>query len=512
MKNSRFTFFQESFSTLPSEWRERVLSSFSRISLKRFLSLKSLIVLGFIIAVIPLFFGVMYAAEAMRETAALGRTMNTEVFEQTKTVRLVLQKAADVERKAKLFILLSDPDLRQPYERQSYESMRTSFKQALSQLLKLHLDNKTALLVNELGEKENLIYQQIIAAESGDNPSLPVDEAFQGLRESSAALSREFERHIDSQFRELSQYTESLEQGLLLKGLLLLLLACVFIALLLAAVAKSMRQLDAAIRRLGSGQLAEPITVDGPTDLRYLGHRLEWLRTHLTELEASKQQFVHHVALEINAPLQALGKNAALLAGLHGKGLETEIAQSLQADIEKLQTVADELLRYSRINTQPGSLSKQTVNMKELLESVIADFQTPIQAKALTLKKLLRAVEVSGDREQLRTIAEQLLANAVKYSPSEGEIRILLRDSGFQMELEIEDEGPGIDPEERTQAFEPFFRGKSAQAPDREQGPGLGLSIVREYVANHQGKVEFIDSRQDQAGARILVQIPLSDT
>jgi len=78
------------------------------------------------------------------------------------------------------------------------------------------------------------------------------------------------------------------------------------------------------------------------------------------------------------------------------------------------------------------------------------------------------------------------------------------------MELEVEDEGPGIAPDERAHVFEPFYRGKDAQSGDNGDGPGLGLAIVREYVANHQGNVDIIDARQDQNGARLRVQLPLS--
>jgi len=141
--------------------------------------------------------------------------------------------------------------------------------------------------------------------------------------------------------------------------------------------------------------------------------------------------------------------------------------------------------------------------MKYLLESVIENFQTRLQAKSISLKKLVRPVEITGIHEQLRSIIEQLLSNAVKYSPVGGELRIMLRDSGTQMELEVEDEGPGIEPNERSHVFEPFFRGKTAQSDESVEGPGLGLAIVKEYVVNHQGRVEIIDSRQDQHGARI---------
>ena len=480
---------------------------------KNILSLKSLIVLGFVIAVIPLFLAVMYAAFGIRETSALGRTINFQVFEQTKAIRLVLQKTADIERKARLFVLLSDPALRQPYEQQSYESTRASFKQALSELLKRHVDNKVALLVNELSEKENLIYQQIINSANENNPELPVDEAFQGLRESSHSLSREFENHVDHQFNELRRQSESLEQGLLIKGAVLLAVSFIFIAILLVVLSRSMRQLDNSIRRLGSGELDEPIEVTGPSDLSYLGTRLEWLRTHLLGLEVSKQQFMHNVAREINLPLESIRVGAELLvdeANEEPDGTRQDIARVLCTHVDKLQAVSEELVRYSQINAKPEMNRKQTVNMKVLLESVIEDFQPRLQAKSISLKMLVRPVEISGIHEQLRSIIEQLLSNAVKYSPVNGEIRIMLRDSGTQMELEVEDEGPGIALDERAHVFEPFFRGKTGPGDDTVEGPGLGLAIVKEQVTNHQGKVDIIDSRQDQQGTRIRVQIPLT--
>ena len=491
----------------------RFNSLFDRIKFKNILSLKALIVLGFVIAVIPLFLAVMYAAFGMRETSALGRTINYQVFEQTKAIRLMLQKTADIERKARLFVLLSDPALRQPYEQQSYESTRASFKQALSELLKLHIANKIALLVNELSEKENLIYQQIISSANENNLKLPVDEAFQGLRESSANLSREFESHVDHEFNELRQQSESLEQGLLIKGAVLLAISFIFIAILLAVLSRSMRKLDASIRRLGSGELEEPIDISGPSDMRYLGNRLEWLRTHLMELEVSKQQFMHNVAREIDLPLESIREAAELLVNEvdeEPNSARQEVSRLLCDNVDKLRTVSEELVRYSQINSKSEANRKKTVNMKVLLESVIDDFQTHLLAKSISLKMLVRPVDISGIHEQLRNIIEQLMSNAVKYSPVGGEIRIMLRDSGTQMELEVEDEGPGIEPDERSHVFEPFFRGKTAQGDECVEGSGLGLAIVKEYVANHQGKVDIIDSRQDQHGARIRVQLPLT--
>jgi two-component system sensor histidine kinase GlrK len=222
---------------------------------------------------------------------------------------------------------------------------------------------------------------------------------------------------------------------------------------------------------------------------------------------------MHNVAREIDLPLASIREGAELLvneADEEADSARQDIAQLLCNNVDKLKTVSEELLRYSQINSKPEMNHKQTVNMKVLLESVIEDFQTLLQAKSISLKRLVRPVEITGIHEQLRSIIEQLLLNAVKYSPAGGEIRIMLRDSGMQMELEVEDEGAGIEPNERAHVFEPFFRGKTAQGGEYAEGPGLGLAIVKEYVANHQGRVDVIDPRQDQQGARIRVQIPLT--
>jgi len=476
-------------------------------------SLKFLITLGFVIAVIPLGVAVLYAALTMRESAALGKTLNYEIFEQTKTIRLVLQKASDIERKARLFVLLADPAVRQPYERQSYDNARASFKQALTSLLKLRVDNKIALLANELSEKENLIYQQIISLENEANRGATVDDAFQRFREASNTLSREFESHVDRQFRELRQQSDSLERSLLVKGIALLLVSALFISLTLVVLSRSLRQLDSSIRKLGTGNLADPIHVSGPSDLSYLGGRLEWLRTRLLNLEESKQQFMQNVAGEIEGPLALIRDGAVHLAEAaesNSDPTQQALALSLFAPIEKLQTVSEELLRYSRIDLRPVHELKQTVNFKTLLESVITDYQTRLDAKSITLKQLVKPVEIIGNPEQLIAILDNLISNAVKYSPVGGEIKIMLRAAGPHLELEVEDEGPGIDPNERALAFAPFFRGKAIQNAEIE-GAGMGLAIVREYVSNHLGKVDIVEPRLDQSGARIRVQIPLNE-
>ena len=482
----------------------------------KLLSLKSLIALGFAVVIIPFFMGVIYATHGLRETSTLNRSVNSQIFEQTKTIQLVLQKASDIERKARLFVLLSDPALRQPYERESYESARASFKQSLSDLLNLHVDNKIALLVNELSEKENLIYQQIIGSETDDSFKLPIDEAFLGLRESSNTLSRQFDEHVERTFNELHNQAESLEYDWLITGTILLIISCGLALSLLTVLSRSMRQLQTSVLNLGSSDLHEPIEIRGPYDVRRLGEHLEWLRTHLSNLETSKQLLTQNLAREVARPLQAIRKGCALLSGFEQSTFapdadaDADAIQAMTSSVDRLQTVSEQLSKYSQFQVVPSLAKQQNLDVQDLLELVIENFQLDYAAKSICIKKQLDPIFMQGVADQMHDIFEQLLSNAIKFSPENGEIRIMLREAGDYMELEIEDDGPGVEPEYRSQVFEPFFR---ANTPNNElsDNPGLGLVMVREYVAHHHGMVEFIAPQPNHHGAHIRLRLPLEN-
>lgn len=474
-------------------------------------SLKHLLAIGFVLAALPLFVAVIYSALAMQETAGLSEKAIYQMVEQTKITRSVMQKVGDIERKARLFVVLSDLSLPQPYERESYEAARAQLKEGLGELLKAESDNKLALLINELSEKERLIYEQVIGSEPGAEARLPVDEAFRGLHDAAAALWQEIASQVDRKVEELHEHTKSVQQGLLFKGAALALVSLAFVSGFLTMLTGSIRQMDESIRRLGSGDIVQPIRVTGPKDLRYLGDRLEWLRSRLLALEDSKQQFMRNVSQELQMPLEGVWDNTAALAAEPDlKPEQRDRVARLAGDVEQLRALFEEMLQYNRINENPQETSREAVNMKDLLDSVIEDYHTRLREKSLTLRELAQPVMFFGAPDQLRTIIDNLLSNAVKFSPEGGEIRVILRVSGSTMELEVEDDGPGIDPAEAGRLFEPFFRGKAAESMG-SGGSGLGLAIVSECVANHQGRVEIIEPRQDEKGARFRVELPLAE-
>lgn len=471
------------------------------MNFKKLISFKALTALGFVATAIPLFVAVVHSAATMREASALGRELNTRIFEQTQNIRLVLQKTSDVERKARLFVLLSDPALRQPYERESYEATRTTFKQALNELLKLRVDNRIALLANELAEKEVLIYQQIIGSASEDDIKLPLDEAFQSLRESAATLSRDFETYVDQRFRQLNRQSAALERDVMIKGGLLAVISALLVIGVVYVQMRAISQLERAVRGL-SGGVTEPILLTGLEDWRQLGNRLEWLRNRLHELEYAKHQTMAGMTRQIATPL------AALKIGLHSAGNGGDPG-GLHDAVADLQALYDDCLRQlndSQFSQEPEE--KDLIDLENLIDEVASGLRAKFRAKSLHLKKQTQPAVISGVADQLHLIVEQLLLLAWAHAPEDSEITLRLRLQDTELELEIEDEGPAINPALRSAILEPFFRFPAGSFGDLAE---LNLETVKTYIANHQGKLAWVDGEPGLHGNRFRLSLPMLD-
>ena len=276
------------------------------------------------------------------------------------------------------------------------------------------------------------------------------------------------------------------------------------------SIARPVRQIDRAIRRLGSGQFDDPVQIRGPRDLEELGERLDWLRLRLLDLDAQKVRFLRHVSHELKTPLTAIREGAQLLSDQVTGQLtpaQEEIAAILCKSSMQLQRHIEALLSFNTIvQGLDKPVTEEPVEVGPLLEQVLGDQVVSIKSKGLRVEADPSALTVPGDREQLRVVLDNLLSNAIKYSPAGGRIRVRLRQQDHQAVIEVHDEGPGIDSEERTKVFQPFYQG-SAVYNGHVKGTGLGLAITQEYVRAHRGSIEVAEARQ---GACLRVTLPLS--
>jgi len=149
------------------------------------------------------------------------------------------------------------------------------------------------------------------------------------------------------------------------------------------------------------------------------------------------------------------------------------------------------------------------VNMKLLVVNMMTDLQPAVQAKGQTLHlgKTASLPPVLGSRTQLSQLVDNLIGNAVKYTPPGGKIRVTLRVEQKQLIIRVTDNGPGIPLEEQGRIFEKFYR--ASNVGKEVQGTGLGLAIVKTIVDNHRGRI-WVDSKPGK-GSVFTVVLPVAD-
>src|SRR5204863_1212702 len=150
-----------------------------------------------------------------------------------------------------------------------------------------------------------------------------------------------------------------------------------------------------------------------------------------------------------------------------------------------------DLLDYQRALHAAASLAPKTVALDSLIREVVRPHELVMQAKSQTLDLELDKVSLEADAEKLRSILDNLIGNAVKFTPPGGSVSVAARTSGGEAVIDVIDSGPGVPPEEREVIFDSFFRGR-AKASGRVEGTGLGLAIAREFAEAHGGRISVV--------------------
>jgi len=211
--------------------------------------------------------------------------------------------------------------------------------------------------------------------------------------------------------------------------------------------------------------------------------------TRLKQLERTRQEFVANVSHELRTPLSLIkGYVETLLDGAKDNPeVAAKFLQTIDRNAELLKMLIEDLLTISELESGRVKLNLQPTALRPLIEKVLADFKSRAEAKQMRLVDQSNDLHVRADAGRLEQVLCNLIDNAIKYGRTQGNVSVRTRSVNGQIEVAIEDDGPGIPPESLERIFERFYRVDKARS--REQGgTGLGLSIVKHIVANHGGK------------------------
>lgn len=273
------------------------------------------------------------------------------------------------------------------------------------------------------------------------------------------------------------------------------------------AVSRALRPLDQLRRDIGQREMAQLHAVsleDLPDEVSPLAHTLNQLLERLDHLLAGQRQFLADAAHELNTPLAAI-KLQAQLARRAQAGERQTALDDLDAGIERAIHLAAQLLQLARLEPDQREPTQEAVQLDSLVRQSVAAFSGAADARDTDLGIVQAdAVTLVGDRVALRALLDNLLDNALRYTPPGARIDVSLRQDADAVLLEIADNGPGIPEQDRSRATERFVRLNQTEVT----GSGLGLAIARETAALHGGTLQLDDT--PGGGLTVRVRLPLS--
>lgn len=427
------------------------------------------------------------------------RSNGEQALQLSASIQELTDRTIELERSARQYVVLRDSALLERFDMHVARSLAA-------------LEHLESLPVPSLDVLPGDWRQAVVdLGQSLNRPASPPELArlLQRLAEINEELDTRGRRWIEQQQADM---LGELEQGRLRLGALVA--AAVAGAFLIALgmswwLSRPIGLIEGAIERLGESRFDEPVEVGGPADLRRIGHRLDWLRQRLGELESDRERTLRHVSHELKTPLTALREGVALLQEeIAGplEGSQREVVDILHGNTLTLQGHIESLLRLNAVSLGTRRLHCRPVNLKRLLASVVQDRELQIQARQLCVECDSPAITGMLDADKLRVVLDNLLSNAIDFSPEGGRIRIGARLDGSRLRIACLDEGPGIAAEDAERIFEPFIQG-SRPAPVSRQGSGVGLSIVRELMTVMDGAIRLV-AAGDTPGAHFEIELP----
>ena len=213
--------------------------------------------------------------------------------------------------------------------------------------------------------------------------------------------------------------------------------------------------------------------------------------TRLKQLEATRQEFVANVSHELRTPLSMIkGYVETLLGGAKDDpATATKFLQTVERHANRLTLLIEDLLTITSLESGQINLNLQRLELPPVVEKVFSDLKPRAEAKAVKLVNQMPPLAARADANRLHQVLSNLVDNAIKYGHAAGSVVVSGRttDDG-QLEISVQDDGPGIPAEALDRVFERFYRVDKARS--REQGgTGLGLAIVKHIVQAHGGKV-----------------------
>ena len=299
-----------------------------------------------------------------------------------------------------------------------------------------------------------------------------------------------------------SKFITKFEDKIVYMFIVFILGAMVIAAIISYWLTHPVEELMKYAQKVTQGKVARPPQTSF-RNFKSLGQAFDTMRISL-EGKKSIENHVQNLTHELKSPLTAIKLSAEQLGTDISQDKKTHFLNNIEVDIDRASKLLDELLEIAKLETKSSLNNIETPSLKELISETQQSLNSQIEKNNINLEVKLDSPEltVRGDRKLIQRMLNNLILNAIQFSPSEGKVLIEAVEKNNKSQIFIRDQGKGIPDYAKEKIYDRFF---SLERPSGEKSSGLGLAFVKEAITLHGGVIQLEPSTQEFPGANFKI-------
>lgn len=229
--------------------------------------------------------------------------------------------------------------------------------------------------------------------------------------------------------------------------------------------------------------------------------------TAAKKAEKMRSEFFSNVSHELKTPMTSIrGYSDLLVQGLvNDEDMKKKMLMKIQEEVNSMSSLINDILMLSRIENMDIQVEMMPMKMKSLVDEVLESYEVELSQHHITMHTDFKDMVYVGNHQQIYTLLNNLIGNAIKYNKENGDVYVDIESQGDAMRVVVEDTGIGIPLSDQSRVFERFYRVDKGRSKQRG-GTGLGLAIVKHIVSHYKGTIQL--SSELNKGTRIEVILP----
>lgn len=263
-----------------------------------------------------------------------------------------------------------------------------------------------------------------------------------------------------------------------------------------------LRKMQKTIERFGKGDFSARVNPRRADELGQLGRTVDQMAERIEGLLKSQRRLLQDISHELRSPLARLGVAVELARG--GGDPDTAFNR-IEREADRLNVLVGELIQVTRAEGDPDGLATEPVRLDELIRVIVDDVHIEAERRQVELGVDIVEAELQGNPELLRRAIENIVRNAIRYSPEGSRVQISLKRSPGTYKIAVRDFGSGVPDEALAHIFDPFYRVEKDRGRT-SGGVGLGLAIAKRAVELHHGLMRAFNQKP---GLVVEIDLPV---